>query len=147
MVGESQETVGAGAASGAAAGAGNNKTPTLEEFGTDLTKQAVEGKLDPVIGRSKEVERVTQASSIDPDTQSVRRFLQCCHHRQHVFPVAPLHGSYSRPSRTPCRFSVVAPRTTRASSASRVSESLPSPRAWLRRLPPTTSRRRSRASA
>ena len=60
MVGESQESVGAGAAAGAAGGPGSGKTPTLEEFGTDLTKQAVEGKLDPVIGRSKEVERVTQ---------------------------------------------------------------------------------------
>jgi len=60
MVGESQEAVGAGAAAGAAGGPGANKTPTLEEFGTDLTKQAAEGKLDPVIGRAKEVERVTQ---------------------------------------------------------------------------------------
>ena len=61
MVGESQETVGAGASAGSASGSGTNKTPTLEEFGTDLTKQASEGKLDPVIGRAKEVERVTQA--------------------------------------------------------------------------------------
>jgi len=60
MVGESQESVGAGAAAGAAGGPGSAKTPTLEEFGTDLTKQAVECKLDPVIGRAKEVERVTQ---------------------------------------------------------------------------------------
>ncbi|MEO1208140.1 MAG: ATP-dependent Clp protease ATP-binding subunit [Cyanobacteria bacterium J06638_20] len=36
------------------------KTPTLEEFGTDLTTQAREGKLDPVVGRQKEVERVVQ---------------------------------------------------------------------------------------
>jgi ATP-dependent Clp protease ATP-binding subunit ClpC len=60
MVGESQESVGAGAGAGASGGASANKTPTLEEFGTDLTKQAMEGKLDPVIGRAKEVERVTQ---------------------------------------------------------------------------------------
>lgn len=42
----------------------NNKektsTPTLEKFGRDLTKEAREGKLDPVIGRSKEIERVVQ---------------------------------------------------------------------------------------
>ena len=59
MVGESQESVGAGAGAGGGA-AGSAKTPTLEEFGTDLTKQAIDGKLDPVIGRAKEVERVTQ---------------------------------------------------------------------------------------
>jgi len=43
---------------------GNNsnrsKTPTLEEFGTDLTKKAAEQKLDPVVGRAKEIERVIQ---------------------------------------------------------------------------------------
>jgi ATP-dependent Clp protease ATP-binding subunit ClpC len=36
------------------------KTPTLEEFGSNLTQKAAEGKLDPVIGRSKEIERVIQ---------------------------------------------------------------------------------------
>jgi ATP-dependent Clp protease ATP-binding subunit ClpC len=36
------------------------KTPTLEEFGSNLTLKAAEGKLDPVIGRSKEIERVVQ---------------------------------------------------------------------------------------
>merc|ERR1711998_440201 len=57
MVGESQEAVGAtvGGQSGA-----SNKTPTLEEFGSDLTLQASEGKLDPVVGRKKEIERVIQ---------------------------------------------------------------------------------------
>ncbi|WP_039961643.1 ATP-dependent Clp protease ATP-binding subunit, partial [Kamptonema sp. PCC 6506] len=38
----------------------NTKTPTLEEFGTNLTKLATEGKLDPVVGREKEIERVIQ---------------------------------------------------------------------------------------
>jgi len=37
-----------------------SKTPTLEEFGTNLTQKAVEGKLDPVVGRAKEIERVIQ---------------------------------------------------------------------------------------
>lgn len=60
MVGESQEAVGAGAGAGAAGGAGSNKMPTLEEYGTNLTKQAEEGRLDPVVGRKKEIERVTQ---------------------------------------------------------------------------------------
>ncbi len=39
------------------------KTPVLDNFGRDLTKLAVEGKLDPVIGRSKEIERVSQILS------------------------------------------------------------------------------------
>jgi ATP-dependent Clp protease ATP-binding subunit ClpC len=36
------------------------KTPTLEEFGSNLTQKAADGKLDPVIGRQKEIERVIQ---------------------------------------------------------------------------------------
>jgi ATP-dependent Clp protease ATP-binding subunit ClpC len=39
---------------------GDRKTPTLEEFGTNLTKLAAEGKLDPVVGRENEIERVIQ---------------------------------------------------------------------------------------
>ena len=39
------------------------KTPTLDEFSRDLTKMAVDGKLDPIIGRSKEIERVIQILS------------------------------------------------------------------------------------
>lgn len=38
-------------------------TPTLDEFGVDLTKLAAEGKLDPVIGREKEIERVIEILS------------------------------------------------------------------------------------
>nr|WDA98798.1 Clp protease ATP binding subunit [Sciadococcus taiwanensis] len=37
-----------------------SKTPTLEEFGANLTQMASEGKLDPVVGRAKEIERVIQ---------------------------------------------------------------------------------------
>ena len=40
-----------------------NQTPTLNQFGTDLTKKAAEGKLDPVIGRKAEIERVIQILS------------------------------------------------------------------------------------
>jgi len=40
-----------------------NQTPTLNQFGTDLTKQAIEGKLDPIIGRKNEIERVVQILS------------------------------------------------------------------------------------
>ncbi len=41
----------------------SSKTPTLDEFGRDLTKMAREGKLDPVIGREREIERVIQILS------------------------------------------------------------------------------------
>lgn len=37
-----------------------SKTPALDTFGTDLTKIAKSGKLDPVVGREKEVERIAQ---------------------------------------------------------------------------------------
>ena len=40
--------------------ANRSKTPTLEEFGTNLTQKAAEGRLDPVVGREKEIERVIQ---------------------------------------------------------------------------------------
>lgn len=40
-----------------------NSTPTLNQFGSDLTKVAKEGKLDPVIGRKKEIERIIQILS------------------------------------------------------------------------------------
>ncbi len=37
-----------------------SKTPTLDEFGTNLTQKATDGRLDPVVGRAKEIERVIQ---------------------------------------------------------------------------------------
>ena len=40
-----------------------NSTPTLNQFGEDLTKKAEEGKLDPIIGRKEEIERVIQILS------------------------------------------------------------------------------------
>ncbi|MDD3839502.1 MAG: ATP-dependent Clp protease ATP-binding subunit [Clostridia bacterium] len=40
-----------------------NSTPTLKQFGRDLTDLAREGKIDPVIGREKEIERVIQVLS------------------------------------------------------------------------------------
>lgn len=39
------------------------KTPVLDNFGRDLTKLAEEGKLDPIVGREKEIERVAQVLS------------------------------------------------------------------------------------
>ncbi|MBE9030877.1 ATP-dependent Clp protease ATP-binding subunit [filamentous cyanobacterium LEGE 11480] len=55
MLGETAE-VGAGAG----ASGGRTKTPTLDEFGVNLTQLAADSKLDPVVGRQKEVERVIQ---------------------------------------------------------------------------------------
>jgi ATP-dependent Clp protease ATP-binding subunit ClpC len=54
MLGETAEV------SGSNGGQGRTKTPTLDEFGSNLTQMATEGKLDPVVGRQKEIERVIQ---------------------------------------------------------------------------------------
>jgi len=40
-----------------------SKTPVLDNFGRDLTKMALENKLDPIVGREKEIERVAQVLS------------------------------------------------------------------------------------
>lgn len=40
-----------------------NDTPVLDNFGTDMTKAAEEGKLDPVVGREREIERLAQILS------------------------------------------------------------------------------------
>jgi len=42
---------------------GNSATPILDNFSTDVTKNAEEGKIDPVIGRKKEIQRVAQILS------------------------------------------------------------------------------------
>ena len=55
MLGETAEV-----ASGGGGGKGSTKTPTLDEFGSNLTQQAADGKLDPVVGRQHEIERVIQ---------------------------------------------------------------------------------------
>ncbi len=59
------QTTAEGSRSGAPRGKGasGGKTPTLDQFGRDLTQMAREGKLDPVIGRSQEIERVIQILS------------------------------------------------------------------------------------
>ena len=41
----------------------STKTPTLDQLGVDLTEKANDGKLDPTVGREKEIERVTQILS------------------------------------------------------------------------------------
>ncbi|HWY38987.1 MAG TPA: ATP-dependent Clp protease ATP-binding subunit [Bacteroidia bacterium] len=57
-----------GAAGGGASqqkkqGENKSKTPVLDNFGRDLTKMAEDGKLDPIVGREKEIERVSQILS------------------------------------------------------------------------------------
>ncbi|MFM7674137.1 MAG: ATP-dependent Clp protease ATP-binding subunit [Synechococcus sp.] len=54
MLGETAEVAAGGG------GKGSTKTPTLDEFGSNLTQQAAEGKLDPVVGRQHEIDRVIQ---------------------------------------------------------------------------------------
>ncbi len=61
ILGESKpQTVSSGASSGSTSSTTKAKTPSLDEFGTDLTLAASELRLDPVIGREKEIERVIQ---------------------------------------------------------------------------------------
>ncbi len=52
-----------GSSSGAPKGSSKSKTPVLDNFGRDLTKYAEDGKLDPIVGREKEIERVSQILS------------------------------------------------------------------------------------
>jgi ATP-dependent Clp protease ATP-binding subunit ClpC len=75
MSGKTGGAVTATATSGSSAGSGQyqqqyesrkmekSKTPVLDNFGRDLTKLALEDKLDPIIGREKEIERVAQVLS------------------------------------------------------------------------------------
>ncbi|HIS36326.1 TPA: ATP-dependent Clp protease ATP-binding subunit [Candidatus Scatousia excrementigallinarum] len=63
MLGESKPqtaTAGSSGSSSSSSGGGKTKTPSLDEFGRDLTLAAQELRLDPVVGREKEIERVIQ---------------------------------------------------------------------------------------
>ncbi|MGI9527494.1 MAG: ATP-dependent Clp protease ATP-binding subunit [Weeksellaceae bacterium] len=63
---DAEEDFGKSQASRQPRGAGaapKSKTPVLDNFGRDLTAHAIEGKLDPVVGREKEIERVSQILS------------------------------------------------------------------------------------
>ena len=63
---ESEETKGSDAGFGQTSTPKSNKkskTPVLDNFGRDLTAMAEEGKLDPVVGRDKEIQRVSQILS------------------------------------------------------------------------------------
>merc|ERR1711937_1109475 len=57
MLGETAEVASGGGGGG---GKGSTKTPTLDEFGSNLTQMATEAKLDPVVGRHNEIDRVIQ---------------------------------------------------------------------------------------
>jgi len=57
------ELLGGGGSGGPGKSARSRKTPTLDQYGRDLTELAREGKLDPVIGREKEIQRVIQVLS------------------------------------------------------------------------------------
>ncbi|MHB8261406.1 MAG: ATP-dependent Clp protease ATP-binding subunit [Bacteroidia bacterium] len=54
---------GAGSGTQKKTGESKSKTPVLDNFGRDLTKMAEDGKLDPIVGREKEIERVSQILS------------------------------------------------------------------------------------
>ncbi|MBT4942893.1 MAG: ATP-dependent Clp protease ATP-binding subunit [Chloroflexi bacterium] len=58
-----QSTGSGSSGSGAQAAARTSRTPTLDELGVDLTKQARDGDLDPVVGRDSEIQRVIQILS------------------------------------------------------------------------------------
>ena len=60
--GAAPQSAGAAPAGGKKAG-GKSKTPVLDQFGRDLTEMARGGKLDPVIGRTEEIQRVVQILS------------------------------------------------------------------------------------
>ena len=55
MLGETAEVT-----AGGGGGKGSTKTATLDEFGSNLTQLANESKLDPVVGRQNEIDRVIQ---------------------------------------------------------------------------------------
>ena len=65
MLGDSKPTAGSGVGAGSSSSSSSSsaskvKTPSLDEYGTDLTLAASEMRLDPVVGREKEIERVIQ---------------------------------------------------------------------------------------
>jgi ATP-dependent Clp protease ATP-binding subunit ClpC len=57
---QTERTSGGGGGGGQGQKQGKSKTPALDSFGRDLTELARQGKLDPVIGRENEIERVVQ---------------------------------------------------------------------------------------
>lgn len=62
MLGETKTatTAGVSSSSASSSSSGKTKTPSLDEYGTNITQAAQEQRLDPVVGREKEIERVIQ---------------------------------------------------------------------------------------
>src|SRR5690606_35533010 len=60
---QGKESAGAAAGPGSSSGEAPSSSLVLDQFGRNLTQAAREGKLDPVIGRSQEIERVMQILS------------------------------------------------------------------------------------
>jgi len=60
---EPERFKGSSGSSGSAKGNSKSKTPVLDNFGRDLTRMAEDDKLDPIVGREKEIERVSQILS------------------------------------------------------------------------------------
>ncbi|HNH73890.1 MAG TPA: ATP-dependent Clp protease ATP-binding subunit, partial [Candidatus Obscuribacter sp.] len=60
LLGESGAATSGGGSSSSSTSTGRSKTPTLDEFGVNMTQAAQENRLDPVVGREKEIERVIQ---------------------------------------------------------------------------------------
>jgi len=61
--GDNQESFSGSGGMSKKSGASKSKTPVLDNFGRDLTKMAIEGRLDAIVGREKEIERVCQILS------------------------------------------------------------------------------------
>ena len=60
---ESKDFMGSSSGGSSSKSSSKSKTPVLDNFGRDLTKYAEDGKLDPIVGREKEIERVSQILS------------------------------------------------------------------------------------
>ncbi len=60
---EGKSTFGTNPSKGATPGKTNSDTPVLDNFGVDFTKSCEEGRLDPIVGREKEIERLSQILS------------------------------------------------------------------------------------
>jgi len=60
---DSKSFMGTSSGEGASKSSSKSNTPVLDNFGRDLTKYAEDGKLDPIVGREKEIERVSQILS------------------------------------------------------------------------------------
>ena len=97
-----------------------NKTPALENFGRDLTRMAREGKLDPIVGRERELERIAQILSRRKKSAS-RRFSPAARRTTPFLSVNPAWARAPLQKVSPSaswKAVCLAPSTTSASSRS-----------------------------